>query len=145
MKIFIYFIIILTTTSFISLPTPTPSCDSDDFLDNCAPALGDFTFIKTFNVDVKKSSEKTEYSYVFSKGSEYRIVICDQNIAGKKMVVNFYDRGKKLIGTNYLKSSKKFYPTINYQCSATGVYYIEAFFEEDKTGCGINMLGFKKM
>lgn len=128
-----------TATSF----TSGPECGSDEFLDKFAPALGDYTFIKAFNVEVDKSGGKTEFSYVFSKGSNYRIVICDQNGEGNRMVVNFYDRNKKLIASNYMKSSRKFYPTLNYTCSATGVYYVESYFENEKTGCGVNILGFK--
>jgi hypothetical protein len=120
-----------------------PDCGSDAFLDKYAPALGDYTFIKAFNVEVNKSGDKNEFSYVFSKGSNYRIVIGDQNGEGNRMVVNFYDRNKKLIASNYLKSSKKFFPTINYTCSATGVYYVESYFENGKNGCGVNILGFK--
>jgi hypothetical protein len=130
----------LILTSFIG----GPPCTSDEFVDSCAPALGDFVFIKTFNVNVDKPGNKTEYSYVLSRDSEYKIVVCDQNEAGRKMIVNFYDRSKKLIASNFLKTTKKFYPTISYKCAATGVYYVEAFFEGDKSGCGINILGFKK-
>ncbi|MBS1637548.1 MAG: hypothetical protein JST26_16655 [Bacteroidetes bacterium] len=141
-KLILGMLVLPVSVAFLSFANPP--CESDEFVDSCAPALGDYTFIKTFNVSVNKAGDKTEYSYVFSRGSEYRIVICDQNESGKKMIVNFYDRGKKLIASNYLKSSKKFFPTINYQCSATGVYYVEAFFEGEKNGCGVNILGFKK-
>jgi hypothetical protein len=118
-------------------------CGSDAFIDKCAPSLGEYTFIKTFNIDVNKSGDKFEFSYVFSKGSNYRIVICDQNNDGNRMIVNFYDRNKKLIASNYLKSAKKFFPVLNYTCSATGVYYVETSFEGGKSGCGANILGFK--
>jgi hypothetical protein len=121
-----------------------PECGSDEFLDKFAPALGDYTFIKAFNVEISKSGDKNEFSYVFSKGSNYRIVICDQNGEGNRMVVNFYDRNKKLIASNYMKSSKKFFPTLNYTCAATGVYYVESYFENEKNGCGVNILGFKQ-
>ncbi len=131
--------ILFTSTSFKS----APDCGSDEFLDKFAPALGDYTFIKAFNVDLKKTDEKNEFSYVFSKGSNYKIVIGDQNVQGNRMVVNFYDRNKKLIASNYLKSSKKFFPTLSYACSATGVYYVESYFEDGKKGCGVNILGFK--
>jgi|ERR1035437_2615899 hypothetical protein len=135
---------IIATAPFILSLTSGNDCGSDAFIDKCAPALGDYTFIKTFNIDVSKSKEKKiEFSYVFSKGSNYRIVICDQNTDGNKMIVNFYDRNKKLIASNYMKSSKKFFPTLNYTCSATGVYYVESSFEGGKDGCGANILGFK--
>ena len=136
----VFVIAIVTLTTSLALG---PDCGSDAFLDKFAPALGDFTFIKAFNVEINKADEKNEFSYVFSKGSNYRIVICDQNGEGNKMVVNFYDRNKKLIASNYMKSSKKFFPTLNYTCSATGVYYVESYFENGKSGCGVDILGFK--
>ncbi|MGZ3862962.1 MAG: hypothetical protein ACXVPN_11165 [Bacteroidia bacterium] len=135
--------LIVTLSIILSSYKPCTDCGSDAFIDKCAPSLGDYTFIKTFNIQVDKADGKFEFSYVLSKGSNYRIVICDQNSEGNKMIVNFYDRNKKLIASNYLKNSKKFFPSLNYTCSATGVYYIEASFENGKSGCGANILGFK--
>jgi hypothetical protein len=136
-------LLILILGVLTSSLTSGPECGSDEYLDKFAPILGDYTFIKVFNVQINKVDGKSEFSYVFSKGSNYRIVVGDLNEAGNKMVVNFYDRNRKLIASNYMKSNKKFYPSINYTCSATGVYYVEAYFENGKTGCGINILGFK--
>lgn len=121
-----------------------PPCDPEALLKKCAPELADFVFIKTFNIESKKDGEKTEYSYVLSRGSVYRIVVGDEEGTSHKMIVNLLDRNKKLIATNYLKSGKKFFPVLNYECAATGVYYVEAFFDGEKKGCGINILGFKK-
>ncbi len=138
-KIFFSFIFFVLTV-FVG----KAQCDIDALMSKYAPVLDEFVFIKSFNIDVKKDGDKSTYSYVFSRGNEYRIVLSDQNSTGKKMIINLLDRDKKLIASNFLKSGKKFYPTVNYICSATGVYYIEAYFEGDKQGCGINILGVKK-
>ena len=119
-------------------------CSSDAFMDNCSNLLDDFTFIKSFEFSNPKGGVKNEYSYVFSKGSSYRIVICDENIANNKMVISLYDRNHKLIASNYDKASKKIFPALTYPCSATGVYYIEYSFQGDNSKCGINILGFTK-
>jgi len=118
-------------------------CDSDAFLDNCASKLEAFTFIKAFNTTIKKS-DPVEYSYVFSKGSTYMIVVCDQNISGNRMIVNLYDRNRKLIASSYNPKTKTYYPDLIYPCSATGVYYLGVSFESSKGGCGVSILGFKK-
>lgn len=120
------------------------SCNTDAFLEECAPALGGHTFIKTFNVSTDKSGPLTKVSYVFSKGSNYKVVICDENIKGNRMKVKLFDRNKKMIATNYMSSSGKYYPALSYTCSATGVYYIEASFKKGKEGCGVVILGFTK-
>jgi len=140
LKALLFTTIIITSTS----ERPGPPCNSEAFMNNCAPSLEDYVFIKSFPIESAKQGAKTEYSYVLSRGSSYRIVICDQNETGGKMVINLLDRDKKLIASNYLKSSKKFFSLLNYTCAATGVYYVEAFFEGEKKGCGLNILGFKK-
>lgn len=118
-------------------------CDSDAFLDNCASRLETYTFIKAFNTTLKKS-EKTEYSYVFSKGSNYMVIVGDLKIAGERMIVTLYDRNHKLIASSYNAKTKTYYPDLLYPCSATGVYYMEVTFEGPKGGCGVCILGFKK-
>jgi len=134
----------IITSLLICSFTPPNSCDPEELLKKYASELDDYVFIKSFPIETTKTGDKAEYSYVLSRGINYRIVVCDQGEEGKKMVVSLLDRNKKLIATNYLKSSKKFYATLNYVCSATGVYYVEASFEGEKKGCGLNILGFKK-
>lgn len=130
----------LLCTSFIQ----KPSCDPEKMMDACAPALEDFVFIKSFAVECKKQNETTEYSYVLSRGVNYRVVICDEFGDNRKMTVSMFDRNRKLIATNYLKSARKHFPSLSYNCAATGVYYFEASFGDEKKACGINILGFKK-
>lgn len=124
-----------------SAPTGGP-CGTDAFLEGCAPALGDYLFMKTFPVQPEKAGEKAEVRYILSKGSSYRIVICDEDEKGNKMKVRLLDRNHKLIATNYV--SGKYYSTLDYNCSATGVYYIESGFKPSKVGCGAIILGFLK-
>ena len=111
---------------------------------NCPSKLGDFTYIKTIYVDQTKNETKpNQISYLFSKGSTYMILSCDQEIKGSRLIVNIYDKSKNLIATNKVK--RKVYPSIEYPCPATGMYYIESYYEEDsKDPCGVNVIGFKK-
>src|SRR5688572_27681618 len=75
-------------------------CDPDALLKKNAEALDDFVFIKAFPIEVSKSGDKAEYSYVLSRGISYRIVVCDEQEEGKRMIVNLLDRNRKLIATN---------------------------------------------
>ncbi|MES2678658.1 MAG: hypothetical protein V4635_02180 [Bacteroidota bacterium] len=140
LKIFPAILICLAASSFTNAPT----CDPEELLKKCASSLDNYVFIKSFNIESARGGDKAEYSYVLSRGIQYRIVIYDENEEGKKMIINLLDRNKKLIASNYVRVGKKIYPTLNYECAATGVYYVEAFFEGEKKGCGINVLGFKK-
>ncbi|MBC7862652.1 MAG: hypothetical protein IAF38_06725 [Bacteroidia bacterium] len=111
--------------------------------DNCSHKLGDFTFIKSVSIDPGKVEGKPyQYSYLFSKGSTYMILICDQSIKGSRLIVNLYDASRKLIATNHNK--KKIYESLTFPCNSTGIYYIESFYEGNKDACGVNILGFTK-
>ncbi|MCE3226829.1 MAG: hypothetical protein K0S32_1380 [Bacteroidetes bacterium] len=136
--------ILVLLAFFLTAFKNDPSCNEDALLNKFAPALEDFVFITKFKIHSEKEGDKTNYSYVLSRGTNYKIVICDENTSGNKMIVNFLDRNKKLVATNYLKANKKFFPSISFSCQVTGVYYVEAYFEGDKKGCGLNILGFKK-
>lgn len=136
----ILFIFVFLTISFSFYD----KCDLESLFEKNITNLQPYTFIKKFDIEINKRENKIEYSYVFSRDSEYKIIVCDLNNEGKKMIINFYDRNHKLVMSNFVKSSKKQFPSISYKCSATGVYYMEAFFEDGNTGCGVNILGFKK-
>jgi hypothetical protein len=136
LAVLLLFLLILT-------PAVKSQCNTETLMNNCASGLDEFVFIKSFPIECK-TDQKSGFQYVLSTGIHYKIVVCDEQAAGSKMVVNLLDRNKKLIASNYLKASKKIFPVVNYVCPATGVYYVEAYFEGDKKGCGINILGFKK-
>jgi hypothetical protein len=139
---------IATLIAFFCVPLmgfkPVPNGDPEVLLTKCAPSLEDFVFITTFKINSDKDGDKTNYSYVLSRGTNYKIVVCEEGNGGNKMIVNFYDRNKKLVASNYLKPGRKYFPSISYNCQVTGVYYVEAYFEGEKKGFGLNILGFKK-
>lgn len=119
-------------------------CESESFLDDCASSLAPFTFLKAYKIPNDPSKTLGEqYSYVFSKGTTYKLSVCSDKSAKGQMVFNLYDRNKKLIASTYDKKTKKHFPAVSYDCTATGVYYLSFSFEGDD-GCGVGILGFKK-
>ena len=136
---------ILLLLSIFLFPSATyGQCDTDLFLDQCASGLGTYNYIKSFSVNVSRKKVTPEYSYVFSKGSTYMLIVCDQNVVGGKMVVNLLDRNHKFIASTYDEKNNKYYSDLLYPCEATGVYYIQTTFEGSKGGCGMCILGFNK-
>lgn len=131
---------------FLSSLISKAQCEDEKFLDNCAAMLDKFVFIKAFNIDADKgkAGEGTEFSYVLSKGTTYMITICDKAENGNRLILELYDRNKKLIASSFNKKDKKYYPKIGYPCAATGVYYLKYRFEGSKEGCGVSILGFDK-
>ena len=120
-------------------------CEGDHFLDKCSTNLGTYTFVKSFHISIDPAkSEIFEWSYVFSKGSKYMIIVCDEKDDTNRMVINLYDRNHQLVASSYDKSRKKHFGSLIYPCNATGVYYVEANFEAGRPACGVNVLGFSK-
>ncbi len=114
-------------------------CSSGD----CTKKLGDYTFIKSISIDASKAEGKAnQFSYLFSKGNTYTIMCCDSEVKGSRMVVTLFDKDHNEIATN--KKGRKFYPSLTLPCTATGVYYIESYYESSKEACGYNVIGFKK-
>lgn len=135
----------LLTLSTLTSPL-LAQCDNEDFLDDCADLLGDYRFVKSYNSEFSKSGKdggEMEFSYVFSKGTNYVITICN-NGDENPMVLELYDRNRKKISSSYNSKTKKHYSKVGYACTATGVYYLKTKSTSSKGSCGVCIIGFKK-
>ena len=119
-------------------------CNADGIANSCISKMQDgFTFLKTFKVDGQGGAKsKVEYSYVFSKGTQYFLNICSEGEGTDGIIVTMYDSKRQVVSTNYNKG--KFYPALIYPCNATGIYYISFTFKDSKNHCGGSVLGFKR-
>ena len=102
---------------------------------------------KVSKADLKERAGKqvAEFSYVFSKSTTYKLTVCNgKEDPNTMLVVKLYDRNRKLVATNYDRRTKKNYPSIGYECKATGVYYLSYSLEGSDGGCGVSILGFNK-
>lgn len=122
----------------MAFETVKAQCQSDE----CVSKLSDgYIFLKTYNMETV--GNEVEYSYVFSKDTNYMLVTCNKEGSSNNIVVTMYDSNKKMIATNYDPNSDKFYPALIYNCKSTGVYYLKYAFK-DNPGCCISVLAFKK-
>ena len=119
-------------------------CGAEAKANACISNLQDgFTFLKTFKVDGHGGAKaKVEYSYVFSKDTQYFLNICSDGNATDGIIVTMYDSKRQMVSTNFNKG--KFYPGMIYPCNATGIYYITFTFQESQNHCGGSVLGFKR-
>lgn len=116
-------------------------CNAETLSTQCIPKLASgFNFLKSYKVETA-GKQYVEYSYVFTKGTQYMINVCapDQNPDG--IVVTLYDAKRNVVATN--KVEDRYINAIAYPCNATGIYYIQYTFDED-SGCGGSALGFKR-
>lgn len=119
-------------------------CDPNGYTEACISKLGEgFTFLKSFQIDGDGGNKnKVEYSYVFSKDTQYSLNICANGADTDGIVVTMYDSNRKMVGTNF--ANGKFYPAFVYPCNATGIYYISFTFQGSQSHCGGSVLGFKR-
>jgi hypothetical protein len=119
-------------------------CNSDNFSNACIPKLaGGFNFLKSYKIDGEGGSkDKVEYSYVFTKGTQYMINICATGQATDGIVVTLFDSGRNKVASS--KINGQFIAAIAYPCNATGIYYIQYTFDGSAAHCGGSALGFKR-
>jgi hypothetical protein len=113
-------------------------CKPEDCLAKVAEG---FTFLKTYKME--KVGDQMEYSYVFSKETNYLMMMCN-GTANQNIIVTIYDSNRKEVASNFDKKSNKVYPAISYRCNATGIYYMKFSYMNKAVECCVGVLAFKK-
>lgn len=137
-KLFVFVFSVFILSGFDS----SAQCNAETLSTQCIPKLASgFNFLKSYKVE-KGGKEYVEYSYVFTKGTQYMINICapDQNSDG--IVVTLYDSKRNKVASN--KIEDQYVAAIAYPCNATGIYYIQYTFDDESSACGGSALGFKR-
>lgn len=77
-------------------------CSAVEKANGCISSLQDgFTFLKTFKVDGHDGAKpKVEYSYVFSKDTQYFLNICTDGEVTDGIIVTMYDSKRQMVSTN---------------------------------------------
>jgi len=117
-------------------------CNAEILSTQCIPKLASgFNFLKSYKVE-KAGKEYVEYSYVFTKGTQYMINICSPGQNTDGIVVTLYDSKRNKVASNKVKD--EYISAIAYPCNATGIYYIQYTFDDASSACGGSALGFKR-
>ncbi len=144
MKKLVYLLGIVFFMSFgISNELPA-QCNPSAHTDACIPKLSSgFNFLKSYKIDGQMGGKnKVEYSYVFTKGTQYMINICATGDNTDGIVVSLFDSSRKRVATS--KIDDQFISAIAYPCNTTGIYYIQYTFDNSAKFCGGSALGFKR-
>jgi len=142
---FIALTVILTVGFVSSYYQAIAQCDVDNFVDECASSLGeDFAFLRSFEAEEIKGSTNYPYTgaFLFRKGINYVFTSCPGEEDGPKIVVNLYNRTRKLVATTYNKETDKYYSKMIFKCSATGIFFVQTLMPLGENNCGLTMLGF---
>jgi hypothetical protein len=117
-------------------------CNSEAFSTACIPKLAaGFNFLKSYKIE-KGAKEFVEYSYVFTKGTQYMINICAGDASTDGIIVSLYDSNRNKVASS--KINGQFIQAIAYPCNTTGIYYIQYTFDGSTGYCGGSALGFKR-
>ena len=135
---FVLSIFLLSATESIG------QCNAENLSNQCIPKLaGGFNFLKSYKVDgAGGAKDKVEYSYVFTKGTQYMINICAPSQPTDGIIVSLYDSNRNKVASS--KFNGQYLNTIAYPCNATGIYYIQYTFDGSASYCGGSALGFKR-
>lgn len=138
------YIVFALALFFFSITDSAAQCNSENYTNECIPKLAaGFNFLKSYKVDgAGGSKDKVEYSYVFTKGTQYMINICAPAQPTDGIVVTLFDSKRNKVASS--KVNGQFISTIAFPCNATGIYYIQYTFDESVSYCGGSTLGFKR-
>ncbi len=140
----ISFIALIFSLAMVGASKVQAQCNPDNLANECIPKLiSGFNFLKSYKVDGEGGAkEKVEYSYVFTKGTQYMINVCANGGSTDGIVVSLFDSGRNKVATS--KINGQLLAAIAYPCNATGIYYIQYTFDGSAAKCGGSALGFKR-
>ena len=137
--------IVVTTLAAlaVSISSLWSQCSPENYTAACVPKLTGFNFLKSYKIDGEAGAKaKVEYSYVFTKGTQYMIQVCAEGTATDGIVVSLYDASRNQVASS--KIDNQLLAGIAYPCNATGIYYIQYTFDKSAKYCGGSALGFKR-
>lgn len=134
--IFVFSVFVLSGLDAIA------QCNAENLTIQCIPKLGSgFNFLKSYKVE-KSGKKYVEYSYVFTKGTQYMINICASGQITNGIIVSLYDSERNKVASSKVKD--QYISAIAYPCNKTGIYYIQYTFDGANSYCGGSALGFKR-
>ena len=134
--IFVFSVFVFSTLDVIA------QCNAESLSTACIPKLTTgFNFFKSYKIE-KGGKEFVEYSYVFTKGTQYMINICANPQPTDGIIVSLYDSNRNKVATS--KVNGQYISAIAYPCNTTGIYYIQYTFDGSTSYCGGSALGFKR-
>lgn len=136
--------LMLFLLSFGIYASSVAQCNPDDFTTACIPQLqAGYNFLKSYKIDGEGGAKtKVEYSYVFTKGTQYYINLCANGTATDGIIVSLFDSNRNEVAST--KVGNQLIKAIQYPCNATGIYYITYTFDKSTAYCGGSALGFKR-
>src|SRR5688500_20402183 len=95
-------ILIVLSVFILSTLDVIGQCNSETFSNSCIPKLSTgFNFLKSYKIE-KGGKDYVEYSYVFTKGTQYMINICANPQPTDGIIDSFYYSSRTNVAANHL-------------------------------------------
>jgi len=121
--------------------TGDPQCDSK-LEDECCSSIGQFKFLKSFSIDLKKN-KSSRVSVALNSGIRYKISYCNAANCSCNAIIKVITTvhgNEQILGMTYNPNTKKHYTSIEFNCQKTGVYFLDFSFEDGNKGCSACIL-----
>jgi hypothetical protein len=117
-------------------------CTVDDLVTDCIPKLtSGYNFLKSYKIDGSGKKDKVEHSYVFTKGTQYIVMLCTSRTLQADVTMNLLNSERNKVASLKFKDG---IGAMSYSCNTTGIYYIQYCFSTTEGLCGGSMLAFKR-
>ena len=81
-------------------------CNTEALCNTCVTKLtAGFNFLKTYKINSEKDLVKVEYSYVFAKGTQYMITLCNEETKNNSIMVTIYDAQRNRLASNKIEGN----------------------------------------
>ncbi len=98
-------------------------------------------FLKSYRVEPSRADQGyIEYSYVLTKNTTYALSLCTPAAGADGIVITLFDSQRNIVATN--KTPQGLFPSINFNCMATGIFYMRYTFENSVHRSGLSVLMF---
>jgi len=134
----------MTSLLFAGAQNASAQCDAEKYANECITNLqAGFTFLKSFDIDGQGGArDKVEHSYVFTKGAQYQIVMCNPGEGTDGLIVNLLDSGRTQVASSYWQG--RHLKGLSFLPNATGIHSMQFTFDGSEHHCAGSVLGFKR-
>jgi len=135
-------------TFIITAFTAISAQDISQLTAQCAANAGDVMYLEDFVVKLDQgtpggAAPTQRFAMLLSKNIVYRFSICSAPNSEGEAVLQLYDMNN-LIGSTFIPSTGKDYPSFDFKCQKTGVYHIFISFKDGKAGEGVGIMSYVK-
>ena len=122
-------------------------CD-DQLIEVCYPEIGDFKFLKHYQIRFKKSKKdaplKGKNVLVLTQDTKYKIVVCNAtDYDGQLIFQLFQSSSNSLVASTYDPATQKLHNGFEFVCRTSGIYYLAYYYQDGKEGCSVIMCAEK--